>query len=226
MKLSPIEIQNEISRLANAFGTGVYVVGSRGLIKIGRTRNIDRRFPELQVASPYKLTLLHFERCGERAAEIEKNAHRLLGPWRYKGEWFTASLRVALIAIDAVRYDMTQVKEFFGLARDAAIMTDPKRKRRMNDRIRNEFPDLWMRVFAHEDSQTPTVEEIMPDEASQPPKYLVARQRIRQLARLRSTEAQFAGETARYQLRLASRGHDSPALRESLAANIELLKAA
>jgi hypothetical protein len=60
----------------------------QGLIKIGKSTDVDRRFEELQVASPHELRVLVVWN-GDRESRLHKqfNAHRVGGEWfRYTDE--------------------------------------------------------------------------------------------------------------------------------------------
>lgn len=58
-------------------------------IKIGKARNIQKRFRALVVGSPYKLRILGLIdpglACGEK---LEKYLHKLFEEFRLEGEWF------------------------------------------------------------------------------------------------------------------------------------------
>ena len=60
-------------------------MGFVGPVKIGYTKNIDKRISSLQTASPYKLNLL----CVMPGTEdYEKDIHAGLDEIRLEGEWF------------------------------------------------------------------------------------------------------------------------------------------
>lgn len=65
----------------------VYFIHAEGtdLVKIGWTSDLDRRFDQLQTASPHTLHLLGVH-VGPR--EVETIYHRDLAPYRQRGEWF------------------------------------------------------------------------------------------------------------------------------------------
>ena len=62
--------------------------GKDGPVKIGRTRNVQRRMNELQVASFYELHLLHYFKADPF---IEDAFHEALAEHRIRGEWFDAA---------------------------------------------------------------------------------------------------------------------------------------
>lgn len=61
--------------------------GKDGPVKIGKTRNVQRRMNELQVASFHELHLLHYFKAD---AFIEGAFHEALADHRIRGEWFAA----------------------------------------------------------------------------------------------------------------------------------------
>lgn len=65
----------------------VYFLHAEGtdLVKIGWTKDLKRRFDQLQTASPHRLRLLGVH-IGLKA--IEAIYHRDLQPYRQRGEWF------------------------------------------------------------------------------------------------------------------------------------------
>ena len=67
----------------------LYVVQSdvSGAIKIGRSKNPEKRLKQLQTGSPYKLRLLASVR---NKGLLEKSLHESLRPFKQacKGEWF------------------------------------------------------------------------------------------------------------------------------------------
>ena len=54
-------------------------------VKIGYTKNINKRLSQLQVSSPVKLELLHLI---DGSATLEKKLHVLFKDLRTSGEWF------------------------------------------------------------------------------------------------------------------------------------------
>lgn len=66
----------------------VYFMWSAGLIKIGYTADIMRRWDELQIRSAVHVELLVTMEGGQ---ELELDMHRLFKPDRTRGEWFRIS---------------------------------------------------------------------------------------------------------------------------------------
>lgn len=62
-----------------------------GVVKIGRTRSINSRMTSLQVASPFKLTLVGTIPGGSR---LENRLHRRYSQDRTEGEWFNFTARM------------------------------------------------------------------------------------------------------------------------------------
>jgi hypothetical protein len=58
-----------------------------GLVKIGRSHNIVKRFRALSSSSPDRLTLV-----GAISGDYEKSLHRSLAKERYHGEWFNPTV--------------------------------------------------------------------------------------------------------------------------------------
>jgi hypothetical protein len=77
----------------------IYVISaSRALVKVGRSQDPDARLRELQTANGSLLTL-EYARWVNSGVQIEKEAHRLLEPWRKNGEWFACDPDIAVMAI-------------------------------------------------------------------------------------------------------------------------------
>lgn len=70
----------------------VYAIQSGEAIKIGWAADPVRRLSELNVGSPGTHRLLGFV---EATKSQERELHRLLSPWRIRGEWFSISKVVA-----------------------------------------------------------------------------------------------------------------------------------
>lgn len=85
-------------------GPGVYVITrSGGMVKVGLSRNAQRRLSGLQVATPDELALFHCERVADIAAATtaERLALDWLAPWHVSGEWFECRPELARIAVRA-----------------------------------------------------------------------------------------------------------------------------
>lgn len=69
--------------------TGVYVVGTGNLAKIGWSANVGNRLRQLEGGTPYRLHLYGLGRTHADAAKgIEIGLHRRFKELRVKGEWF------------------------------------------------------------------------------------------------------------------------------------------
>src|SRR5262249_30577705 len=72
--------------------------------------------------------------------------HRLLKPWRVRGEWFKASPFLAGIAIEAVRDDCALRRAFIELkAKEYAARSDPAKEIAIDEQLERDFPDLYLR---------------------------------------------------------------------------------
>lgn len=63
----------------------VYFIAGAGLVKIGRTCDLDLRLRDIQTTSPVVLTLMLVV---EGARDVEKTFHVMFDPYRRHGEWF------------------------------------------------------------------------------------------------------------------------------------------
>ncbi len=61
-----------------------------GLVKIGKARNIGKRLTALNSSCPVRLALLGYA-VRPIADGMEKKLHRLLRPYKVKGEWFSVT---------------------------------------------------------------------------------------------------------------------------------------
>lgn len=86
-------VRKAVQPLAQLDMFQVYFVGIEpdGPIKIGFTSNITERMRDLQIASPYPLTLLATLRGG---SALERVIHESLSDTRLSGEWFERSDRL------------------------------------------------------------------------------------------------------------------------------------
>lgn len=64
----------------------VYFVENAGLVKIGRTKNIKRRFKQFATTIPYARVLAVYKTLD--MYEMEKQFHELYKRYRKRGEWF------------------------------------------------------------------------------------------------------------------------------------------
>jgi hypothetical protein len=78
----------------------VYVMRSEnGLVKIGRSRNPEKRRKALQATSGFPVELIHHW-PSEAPSTVERAAHLLLSEHRKAGEWFDVSVEDAVAAIE------------------------------------------------------------------------------------------------------------------------------
>ena len=69
----------------------VYLIrAENGLVKIGKTYNLIRRFNTLNIGSPLDLEILGCIHV-ENASEVEQDLHARFAEKRVKGEWFSLS---------------------------------------------------------------------------------------------------------------------------------------
>lgn len=71
----------------------VYFLKSGEFIKVGRTRDLDRRKRQIQTGSPLECLYIGFVRftgCQAScdAGLVERTIHKILKPFRAHGEWF------------------------------------------------------------------------------------------------------------------------------------------
>jgi hypothetical protein len=70
----------------------VYVIGPAEpvkpyRVKIGKADNVTKRLRDLQVASPFRLEILHIIQAGD-PLRLEREIHSELAGFRCHGEWF------------------------------------------------------------------------------------------------------------------------------------------
>ena len=68
-----------------------FVEAENGLVKIGRTINLERRMQDLENISPIPLRLLIAVNCDGKASKVEVAIHNKFGTQRHHGEWFELS---------------------------------------------------------------------------------------------------------------------------------------
>jgi hypothetical protein len=82
----------------------LFLKGSSGFIKIGRSSNFDKRLSEIRrgTTDEYVTVLSVFYSDTETIAERERDLHRSLSDSNLKGEWFhdTPEVRQALESCD------------------------------------------------------------------------------------------------------------------------------
>ena len=70
--------------------TYVYIIKADTFVKIGYSKNPEKRLKEMQTGSPHDLKLIAkfpYE-TKESAAAKEKEFHLLFSAWHHRGEWF------------------------------------------------------------------------------------------------------------------------------------------
>ena len=72
--------------------TYVYIIRADTFVKIGYSRDPNKRLLEMQTGSPHELSVLALFPCltREAAAAKEKEFHILFSTWHHRGEWFYA----------------------------------------------------------------------------------------------------------------------------------------
>lgn len=69
--------------------SGVYFFKCNGLVKIGRGKNVLKRFWNLQIGNPYRMEFIgYIPATRAEAIAIESEWHRNFGWLRRNGEWF------------------------------------------------------------------------------------------------------------------------------------------
>ena len=100
-----------------AIGSFVYVIEreDNGHVKIGISENPAARRATLQTGSSSRLRIVHTAFAGDRAEDVELEAHTFLAARRLEGEWFAVSPETAIAAVYAaagrlgVTFDETAV---------------------------------------------------------------------------------------------------------------------
>ena len=66
-------------------------------IKVGMTRNVEKRLETLQIGNPYELKILAVIPCtsDKRARRTEREVHKYFDHLRVRGEWFESSLEIS-----------------------------------------------------------------------------------------------------------------------------------
>lgn len=67
-----------------------FLKADNGLIKIGRSKNLDKRLDHFTTKLPYKLKLVHQIKTND-TNKLEKHFHELYSNRRIRGEWFDLS---------------------------------------------------------------------------------------------------------------------------------------
>lgn len=68
---------------------GIYIIQAKcnGLVKIGKTKDISKRFLGLQSQSPCELEMIHFFET-EKPRNFEMALHRMFWKYRHHAEWY------------------------------------------------------------------------------------------------------------------------------------------
>ena len=93
----------------------VYVIACEGYHKVGRAADVNGRLSQIQVASPFPVTLVHaFKAPLKIAPAIEGRAHWFLQGQHHRGEWFAATadecIEAIRLAVRKVQADLVQPK--------------------------------------------------------------------------------------------------------------------
>lgn len=91
----------------------IYIISSNTAIKIGFSKNPERRLVQLQTGHQDKLTLAHKEPVLENQEKyLEKIIHKNINHLRIKGEWFILNVEDAIkeIIFAKIRYE-NELKE-------------------------------------------------------------------------------------------------------------------
>ncbi len=83
-------------------GCYVYVIsGEQGAVKVGIANDVESRLRFLQIACPVELRVRYVGAVGGRsvAYKVETRAHHILGRYHSHGEWFNASVKMAMDAV-------------------------------------------------------------------------------------------------------------------------------
>lgn len=77
----------------------VYVItGGRRHVKIGHSKDVNNRLKGIQTGCPFTVRIAG-QWQSTRAIQIEHQAHRLLGKYRWAGEWFDVPAKAATILV-------------------------------------------------------------------------------------------------------------------------------
>lgn len=102
-----------------------------GLVKIGIADSVERRLSELQTGNGSRLKVVATVKYPSRAAakEAERLFHKVLGPFRARGEWFTCARPVSEVIKAATGRSNLSRAEL------AALIQQSARKRARRNRI-------------------------------------------------------------------------------------------
>lgn len=86
----------------------IYVMSSPPYVKVGVAKSVEKRLGDLRRSCPHPIDLV-MRRALPRAVTLdaERHAHKLLGQYSHRNEWFLADLDTAKAAVlEAVREAM------------------------------------------------------------------------------------------------------------------------
>ena len=96
----------------SAIANNVYVLTSdHGLIKVGISKNPEKRVKDIRAASGLVIDLAHVREL-ENASAVEHAAHIVLDAKRRCGEWFDVTVDEAITAIDFVIEGLSRGERF------------------------------------------------------------------------------------------------------------------
>lgn len=82
--------------------TGVlYIAESNGMLKIGHSSSLSNRISILKCSAP-DLELIWSSEHMRNRQEVEREVHRVMKPFKYKGEWFKCDVKLAVSNCESV----------------------------------------------------------------------------------------------------------------------------
>jgi hypothetical protein len=87
----------------------IYVIaGEAGAVKVGIASNVERRLRGMQGSSPTPLVVRYIGLLASRgiAHRVETRAHVLLWAYHAHGEWFAASVKMAVDAVILAAFEI------------------------------------------------------------------------------------------------------------------------
>lgn len=87
--------------------TFVYVIVSGDFVKIGMSRDPEKRAAELRTGAAQGVSVFYTRKFPNEATarKVERRAHALLHPFRQSGEWFNCSPARARLTVSKVKVD-------------------------------------------------------------------------------------------------------------------------
>jgi hypothetical protein len=80
-------------------GLRIYLLRAGQSVKIGVSRSVPKRVAQLQSASAQKIEIVNSWPT-QRAYEVERYVHQVLGDYRDHGEWFNLQPQIAAMTIE------------------------------------------------------------------------------------------------------------------------------